>query len=253
MVVIGWNSWQWERLPDDAQPLAGSARRTHDELINFAQLVFSAGAPDRIDTVNRLSGWLLRLIEQPNGSYPQEAPAGDIAEIAVRVGPHIDEFLAEVARLPTAHGIDERLLVADTSALLDRPAMQDWKLDDGPWTVVFVPQVLAELDEKKRDPRLSDAANKVIRQLDEFDRRGDTFVGVPLAGKLRAREVAVGPDMERTLSWLRPDTPDDRIIATALELVQRDLRARVALLASDRNVRNKARLAGLGTVRTSEL
>lgn len=109
--------------------------------------------------------------------------------------------------------------------------------------MVLVPQVLAELDEKKRDPRVAEAADKVIRQLDEFGRRGDTFAGVPLAGRLRLREMAVGPDMARTLPWLHADTPDDRIVASALELVLRDLRGRVALLASDRNVRNKARLA----------
>ena len=93
----------------------------------------------------------------------------------------------------------------------------------------------------------------MIRQLDEFARRGDTFAGVPLAGQLRVREVAVGPDMKRTLPWLRADTPDDLIVASALELVLRDLKGRVALLASDRNVRNKARLAGLSTVTTGQL
>jgi hypothetical protein len=33
-----------------------------------------------------------------------------------------------------------KLLVADTSALLDRPSLQEWKLDGTPWTVVLVPQ-----------------------------------------------------------------------------------------------------------------
>jgi hypothetical protein len=65
-------------------------------------------------------------------------------------------------------------LVADTSALFDRPDLQNWKLDGGAWTVVFVPQVLAELDDKKRDPRLTAAADKVIRRLDDLGRRGDT-------------------------------------------------------------------------------
>ena len=250
---VGWNVWQWQPLPDEAQPLVADARRAHDELIAFARLAFSAGAPERIKAVDQLSAWLLRLVEQPNGSLSRGAPSGDVSEIAATVGPRVDQFLAEVARLPTAHGKDERLLVADTSALLDRPSMQDWKLDGGPWTVVFVPQVLAELDDKKRDPRVADAANKVIRQLDEFARRGDTFAGVSLAGQLRVREVAVGPDMARTLPWLRADTPDDLIVASALELVLRDLRGRVALLASDRNVRNKARLAGLSTVATGQL
>lgn len=250
---VGWNKWQWEPVPDDAQPLVGAARHAHDELRDYAAMIFQAGAPDRTDTVDDISEWLLRLIEQPNGSYPQGAPASSIEKITSLVGPRIDEFLGEAARLPTAHGADERLLVADTSALLDRPDLQEWKLDGGPWTVVLVPQVLSELDERKRDPRTADAAQKVIRQIEEFDRRGDTFAGVPLSGKLRLREVAQSPDMSRALPWLRSDTPDDLIIATALELVARDLQGRVAVLASDRNVRNKARMAGLTTLATSQL
>ena len=118
----------------------------------FARLAFAVGAPERIKAVDQISDWLLRLIQQPNGSLPRGAPSSDVSEIAAKVGPRIDQFLAEAARLPTAHGKDERLLVADTSALLDRPSLQDWKLDGGPWTVVFVPQVLAELDDKKLIP-----------------------------------------------------------------------------------------------------
>jgi len=39
----------------------------------------------------------------------------------------------------------ERLLVADTSALLDRPLLQDWRPDDECWTIIALPQVLSEL------------------------------------------------------------------------------------------------------------
>jgi hypothetical protein len=163
MFFIGWNKWQWEPVPDDVQPLVGAARHAHDELRDYAAMIFRAGAPDRIDTVDDISEWLLRLIEQPNGTYPQGAPDSSIEKITSLVSPRIDEFLAEAARLPTAHGADERLLVADTSALLDRPDLQDWKLDSGPWTVVLVPQVLSELDERKRDPRTAEAAQSTTR------------------------------------------------------------------------------------------
>ena len=253
MFVLGWNKWQWQKLPDDAQPLAGAARRAHDALIDFARLAFRAGAPDRGDMVEELSDWLLRLIEQPNGSLPHGAPGSSIEQIVASVGPRIESFLVEVARLPNAHGEEELLIVADTSALLDRPDLQEWRLDGEAWTIVLVPQVLAELDERKRDSRTSDAAQKIIRQLDEFDRRGDTFAGVPLSRRLSVREVPVSPNMDATLPWLDARTPDDVIVAAALELVWGNLRARVALLASDRNVRNKARLAGLGTLATGAL
>lgn len=165
----------------------------------------------------------------------------------------IEEYRSTIHRLPSAYGKGERLLVVDTSALLDRPDLQNWKLDGGRWTVVFLPQVHSELDDRKRDDRTRDAAQKVIRQVEDFDRRGDTFEGVPLAGCLAVREVAISPDMHETLPWLRADVPDDAIIAGALELWWRDLTSRVAITASDRNVRNKARLAGLGAVHPNDL
>lgn len=253
VVFIGWNPWHWAELPDEVQPLIGAARHAHDTLRDFATLAFEAGAPDRVSEIDKLSAWLLRRIEQQNGSYPHGAPEQSIEAIIDSVEPRIDKFLAAVARLPTAHGAEEQLLVADTSSLLDRPDLQDWKLDGQRWTVVLVPQVLSELDDRKRDPRTADAANKVIRQLDAFARRGDTFSGVPLAGRLRLREIPISPDMNQTLPWLRADTPDDRIVAAAVALVHADLRSRIAVLASDRNIRNKARMAGLSTVSTREL
>jgi hypothetical protein len=251
--VVGSNPRQWQPLPDDAQPLVGAARSAHDQLRDFAELAFTVGAPERANKVGKLCTWLLRLIEQPNGSLPRGAPGPSIEAITNKLDERLDGFMTEATRLPTAHGQDERLLVADTSALLDRPDLQNWKLDGAAWTVVLTPQVLAELDDRKRDVRTAAAAQKVIRQIDEFDRRGDTFAGVPLARKLKLREVAVSPDMGRTLPWLRADTPDDVVVAGALELVVADLRARVAVLASDRNMRNKARLAGLSTFATTQL
>ena len=145
------------------------------------------------------------------------------------------------------------MLVADTSALLDRPDLQEWRLDGDAWTVVLLPQVLSELDERKRDDRTRAAAQKVINQIEDFDRRGDTFTGVRLAGKLTVREAPISPDMTRTLPWLRADVPDDSIVAGALELWWEDLASRVGITASDRNLRNKARLAGLGVVRPIDL
>lgn len=250
--VVGWNRWQWTTLPDEAAPSVGRARQALSRLREFAACAARA-APDRRTDLTRLEGAFERLIEQPGGSLPNGAPWAAIKQIREQLDEHLTEYKAVLRRLPSASGSDERLLVVDTSALLDRPDLQDWKIDGQAWTIVFVPQVLAELDERKRDPHTRDAAQKIIRQLEEFDRRGDTTMGVPLAGKLTAREVVVSPDMAQTLPWLRSDTPDDVIIAGALELRWCDLRCRVSVAASDRNVRNKARWAGLGAVRATDL
>jgi hypothetical protein len=252
VIVIGWNKWQWVPLPDDAAPHVGQARKALARLREFSACA-ARDAPDRLSELADLEGAFEDLIEQPGGTYPGGAPQSTIEKIAEKLGRQLAEYPAIVRRIPSAHGAGQRILVVDTSALLDRPGLQDWVLDGQAWSVVFMPQVLSELDERKRDPHTRDAAQKVIRQLEEFDRRGDIAVGVPLAGKLTAREVTVSPDMSQTLPWLRADTPDDVIVAGALELRWEDLTSRIAVAASDRNVRNKARLAGLGVVRSAEL
>lgn len=248
--VVGWNSSRWDPLPPQAAPKVGAARKAlrelHDHSTNAAH-----HASDRAEEFADLEAAFERLIEQPNTSVG--APKSSIEKVREYANLAIEEYRGVVRQLPAAHGAEDNLLVADTSALLDRPNLQEWKIDGTSWTVVLMPQVLSELDERKRDPRTREAAQKVINQLDDFDRRGDLFAGVPLAGNVRVREVPTSPDMGGTLSWLRSDVPDDAIIAGALELVWQDLTSRVAVTASDRNVRNKARLAGLGTIRPGDL
>lgn len=253
IVFIGWNNWQWTQLPDAGQPAVKHAREATGRLRDFARAAVRVGAPDRVDQLDDAEKLLANVIEQPNGSYPQGTPAESIDAIRDKVTATLDQYLRVLRSLPTAQGDGERLLVADTSALLDRPLLQAWRADDECWTIIVLPQVLSELDERKRDSRTREAALKVSRQLEDFDRRGDTFEGVPLAGKLRYRDVAVTADMTKTLPWLRPDVPDDVIIAGALELTWQDLTARVSVVASDRNVRLKARRAGLSTLRPEDV
>jgi hypothetical protein len=247
---VGWNPSRWNALPPEAAPKVGAARKAlrelHDHATNAAR-----HAPDRAEEFADLETAFERLIEQPDTS--EGAPKSSVEKVREHADSAVEDYRGVVRQLPAAHGAGEKLLVADTSALLDRPSLQEWKIDGTPWTVVLVPQVLSELDERKRDPRTREAAQKVINQLDDFDRRGDLFAGVPLAGSLNVREMPTSPDMNSTLSWLRSDVPDDAIIAGALELVWQDLTSRVAVTASDRNVRNKARLAGLGTIRPADL
>ena len=113
--------------------------------------------------------------------------------------------------------------------------------------MILLPTLHSELDDVKRENRTRSAGQKGIKQIEEFDRRGDTFTGVPLAGKLRLREVPISPDMDDTLPWLRSDVPDDAVVAGALELMWVISQLRSRSRQSDRNLRNKSRLAGLAS------
>jgi hypothetical protein len=247
---VGWNPWRWSELPPEAAPIVGTARKALAQLVDFGTRA-SREAPDISKEMEDLAGRFRAIVEQPDAN--EGAPKGSIDLIRTLVGELAEEYRAVARRLPAAHGSEERVVAPDTSALLDRPDLQDWKLDGGSWTVILVPQVLSELDDRKRDPRTRDAAQKVINQIDELDRRGDLFEGVRLAGKLNIREVPISPDMDETLPWLRRDVPDDLIIASVLELSWDNLARRIAVTASDRNVRNKARMAGLGTIHPRDL
>jgi len=249
-VVIGWNPWRWNPLPVKAAPKVGAARDAFHKLKELATTA-TRNAPDRAKELEKLETDFDALIEQPDTWTG--APKADVEQIRSYADERIKTYREVIRQLPTARGSGEKLLVADTSALLDYPNLQEWRLDGSPWTLILLPQVLSELDERKRDQRTRDAAQRVINQVEDFDRRGDTFVGVPLAGNLSVREVPMSPNMNETLPWLRAEVPDDMIIAGALELALRDLTTRVVVTASDRNIRNKARLAGLGIVRPSDL
>lgn len=252
VAYLGWNKWQWSELPDEAAPWVGAARSALNDLAAFSERA-ARSAPDRLKRMKQIEKSLERLVEQPNGFHPAGAPKQTIEQVSEFALELTAEYGAEIGKLPSAFGNGERLLVVDTSAALDRPDFSAWQIDGRDWTIILLPRLHSELDDRKRDPRTRDVARKVINQIEEFDRRGDTFQGVPLSGRLRVQEVPVSPDMDQTLPWLRPDSPDDAFIAGALDLTWTDLTSRIAITASDRNLRNKARLAGLGVVHPNQL
>ena len=55
--------------------------------------------------------------------------------------------------------------------------------------------------------------------------------------------IANEPDMKSSLSWLRGDVRDDRIIASVLELQSVNPVSRVILVTGDINLQNKADVA----------
>jgi len=241
VVVIGWSPWRWAPLPNAAQRHVGEADRAWLSFNELAEQAVSATAPKRTRALEQADHLLRRIIDQDDGWHG--APGDSIAQIRERVAKSLDGVLELVSALPSAHGESRNLLVPDTNALLFKPELATWNPPHGEWTVVLVPQVLRELDALKMRPGVGDKAAGVIRRIKEYARRGDTFSGVPLAPRLRLREVAVDADMTKTLSWLRAQHGDDELLASVLELRWTDLSSVVAIATRDRNLQNKARMA----------
>ena len=107
--------------------------------------------------------------------------------------------------------------------------------------------VLSELDRLKvehRNADIQDRANKLIRQIKEYRRRGPLTDGVPLVkdtSRIRAR--AVEPKIEESLPWLDPGNNDDRILASMIEVMRQYPRSLVTLVTRDINLQNKAEFA----------
>jgi rRNA-processing protein FCF1 len=145
------------------------------------------------------------------------------------------------------------VLVPDTNALV---ASTDWpayaKIAGSPkFTIVILPTVLAELDKLKITHREQVFRDKVkgiitrIKGLRNQTQQGMLSEGVTVDKTITIRLLHAEPDFDSTLSWLKPDNDDDRIIAAILEYQRRVPSSVVVLVTDDINLQNKAEAARL--------
>jgi|CXWL01.1.fsa_nt_gi rRNA-processing protein FCF1 len=161
----------------------------------------------------------------------------------------VNELLAAVGDLHDATE-GSTVLVPDTNALLYAPDLATWTFDDVPrFEIVLVPAVLAELDTLKvnhRNPEVREKAERLIRQIKDYRRRGSLAGGVPIHGnRVTLRAVAVEPAPAAVLSWLSPQSADDVLLASTLVVMRDHPRTPVALITRDINLQNKAEFAGV--------
>lgn len=145
---------------------------------------------------------------------------------------------------------DQILLIPDTNVLMDYPNLgeYDFRIPQG-W-LILASTTLRELDNLKRDrdPRKHEAARKAIRKIKSVGDAGDTLEGVPLNPHLRLMVKVAEPREEELLDWLDLSHPDDRFIATALQVAREHPKASACIVSSDLNVINKGRVARFAVV-----
>jgi rRNA maturation endonuclease Nob1 len=249
--VMSPHPWAWTPLAPAEQQLVGAARKALDAWLEQAVAAIRACAPERLEDFTDEQDHLLRVVDRSSKSDGPTAP--DVAGTQRYAHEALDHQLEVVQNLPSANAVPETVLVPDTNALILNPAIETWNLSTGRVVVTVLPQVIAELDAKKMDRTIGDKAKSLIRRFKEFDRRGDTLVGVPVVGKIMFREVAVDASFDDAPSWLRQSNVDDRILVGALDLSQQELASRIVLATHDRNMQNKARRLGLPYVDSDEL
>jgi hypothetical protein len=243
VVFVDWNPRRWAPLAPEEQHRLPALIEARDTFHNYAHRAIEIGDArqhGRFDKAGKPIASLCEMEEQKSrGAGNRSLEAWHAA---------MDEAVATqmvlLRALPTARKPPRRLLIADTNTFLLHGDIEQWALGDQTWTLVAVPQVVSELDDKKLDPRLKDKAQAAIRRFKEYGRRGDTLRGqVKIAGKLSFTEIALEPNMDEALPWLRADSPDDRLLSSVVEIMWRELASSVALITGDRNLQNKARYA----------
>jgi rRNA-processing protein FCF1 len=243
-VFIGFARWGW--CDDDT--LIGPRTRLlerFEEWISLFELLHRSAIPatrERIDrSLELLRSWLTR----PGGDH--SVPATTDKALA-RAGKSFEELRALITL--AVHEDAEVLVVPDTNALLRQPdlAVHARAVTGGPCTVVLMPTVMAELDDLKdrgRTPDVRDQAARAVRRIKGLRDRGDLRTGVCVEGRVSFRAEHREVRTRDVLDWLDPDVPDDRLLASVLDLQARHAAATVVIVTGDMNLQTKAAAVGV--------
>lgn len=241
--VLHAQPYVWKELPLEGR---NRQQELHEDYDHFREIVRTM-LRKSVDRVQQEFREADRTVSQ---FIKHEVAGGAAVALEVTsVNTALDEMVALVASGQDSS--DHRVvLVPDTNALIFNPQLEAWDFTDfDKFRLVITPTVLQELDQLKvtgRAETLREKAEKVIRQLKEYQRRGQLHRGVTIrSGKSELVAVALEPEMSETLAWLRETSADDRLIASTFEVMRLFRHSPVVLVTRDINVQNKANFAGL--------
>lgn len=223
--------------------------RVREEAEHFFSLVknlFRSQPKDVMQDVERAEKLVLVLVDQKREGY------SSVESLTRAINNGIQGVVELLSRVYDP-GAGTPILVPDTNALIYNPIFTDWIYPDlGEFILIVTPTVLSELDQLKvvhRVDGVREKTEKIVRQLQEFRRRGSLRDGVPIVkGKSSLRSMAAEPSMADSLGWLDSENADDRIIASTIEIIRRNPSSPVALVTRDINLQNKADHARLPTL-----
>jgi len=241
----------WGELPLEVRPLQSKIledyRRYH-EMIRTLTRGIAKGSQREFAQAHAL---VVKHVEQQIATWSKS-----VADAQTETLGAIDEMQGLLDHLYSPQG--EVLIVPDTNALILGAPLEQWSFDwCDAFTLVLTPTVLAELDELKiahRNPEVRTKAERIIRQIKEYGRRGNLRSGVPIVtGRIKARSIAVEPKLDESLSWLDPTNNDDRLLASTIEIIRQNVRSVVVLVTADINLQNKSTHARLPAVEPPEV
>jgi len=230
------------------EPRAESER--HQILQRFRTLeqlllvLFAKSTASNVDSMRSALNVLKAVISMENLTW-HRTPIEAIKELRNQIA-SIENLLLAVFPENT----EDCYLVADTNILYQMPDFQKWVFQGIPKvTICLTPTVLQELDDHKtyhKNIEISRKARTIINRIKELRTRGSLSVGVDVVrGSVRLVAFATESRPKETLPWLDERTPDDRIIASAIEIMQTHAGKPVFVLTSDVNLQNKCDVAAI--------
>lgn len=241
--MFGFSDYSWKKLHSEGVRLQTEIYKKYKHLSELIEVLLS-NIPDEYQSKFQESKrTFLSFVEQDEQIWKaniQEVCISGIGELEMQQKLLIDLFECTG---------NSNIFVPDTNALLINPELEKWEFDCGQFVILLMPTVLSELDQLKlfgRNESVRGNANKVIRQLKEYRRRGRLIDGVTLKkDKSIIKTFAIEPDFTRTLSWLKSDNADDRLLASFIEVLRNQPNDYVTLVTADINLQNKAEFANL--------
>jgi PIN domain len=234
----------WGELDDPSRQIQSKVLEEYRRFSSVLEALFKEQPESTIKIFQKEKEVVLNVIQQ---EWAQHTHFGNCDRAFSKAKEALDNQINLLKRL---YSISQNrfVVIPDTNAFLFNPDLQDWSFDSvGQFTIVLMPTVLSELDKLKVDSRsesVRQKAEKLIRQIKEYQRRGRLTDGVTLVrDKSQIVSIAVEPKFSESLSWLDADNNDDRLLASCLEIMRKMIDSQVVLLTRDINLQNKAEFA----------
>lgn len=246
-VPIGFSDYVWVGLDQNGKKNQAELYKSYKALMDLCKVLIVDLPPDSIKLFEEQQKAVLSSIEQNVMVWEKSTQ-----EVYKRTEDCLIKQLEIVNMIQDSTG-NGYVFVPDTNALLINTNLESWEFDGADkFEILLLPTVLAELDALKinhRNPEVREKAQGMIRRIKGLRGRGYLTDGVNLVtNKIMLRALAVEPKFENVLPWLEMKNPDDRIIASFVEVMRQLPSSKLCLVTADINLQNKAEFARLAFV-----